>query len=132
MAISRRNFLSATGSFVAFSAVSPLQAHARGAAEGPAFDLREEVFRPLIGSTFRARGEGKREMTLSLVSVTPLDREKNNARHAFTLRFHQLSGGALPQGTYRFSHPQTGEFLLFVVPGARTERGVFTAVVNRV
>jgi hypothetical protein len=128
MTISRRSFLSGVGPVLAVAAAGSLQGSSRSESSRAGNDLREDVFRPLIGSRFEVHDQSHRRGTVSLVDVESLDAKKNRTRHAFALRFQ---GAQLAQGTYRFK--QAGrEFVLFVVPGARSTTPTLTAIVNRV
>jgi hypothetical protein len=134
MSISRRSFLSGAGAVVAIGAVPLKSMAARSQANAAASalgNLTHETFKPLIGSSFRVRDDADRQMVVTLAEVNELDRKVTGARHSFTLRFRQLEGGIMPQGTYRFSHSKTGDFALFVVPAAAMKNTTMTAVINR-
>jgi hypothetical protein len=124
MTISRRSFVSGVAPLLAFAAAGPLKS---ATTANPSNDLREDVFRPLIGTKFEIHDSARKRATVSLTDVTSLDAEKNRTRHSFTLRFE---GAHLPQGTYRFKQGQR-EFELFVVPGRRSSKPALVATINR-
>ena len=138
---SRRAFLAATGTFLAAAAALPLQAVGQapaadaggpaGRASDPAnawlgdqpqyqsislYQFTPQVFRPLIGSNFVVTDSQGHRLGLRLTAVNDLSRQNPGSRTAFSLSFQQQSGQKLEQGTYQFSTPPLGTFLLFVVP----------------
>jgi hypothetical protein len=128
MTISRRSFLSGVTPLLAIAAAKPLSAAKQMVRASN--DLREDVFRELIGSSFDVHDGSRKRGAVSLTDVISLDAAKNRTRHAFSLRFHQTKGIHLAQGTYRFKHAGR-EFELFVVPGPRSSTPMLTATINR-
>lgn len=51
--------------------------------------------------------------------------------HAFSLRFRQVNGPVLAQGTYTLAFPGFGPVALFLVPVGQPDRRRYEAVVNR-
>lgn len=51
--------------------------------------------------------------------------------YAFRLRFRQVNGAPLSQGTYTLSYPRIGPVQLFLVPIGPPERRWYEAVINR-
>ena len=81
--------------------------------------LQYSLFAPLLGSQFDVRtpDPAAAPMPLRLVDATLANQSP---------RYEQFSllwegPPTLAQGTYRFSHPQTGELEIFIVPVGRTE-----------
>ena len=125
MTISRRSFLSGVAPVIAVAAAGQIKA---SPANHDASELREDVFRAMIGSTFDVHDGSRKRGTVSLIEVNSLDKEKNRTRHAFAVRFQ---GARLGQGTYRFSCGRRA-FDLFIVPSARSAKPTMTAIINRV
>lgn len=74
-------------------------------------------------------GDSKVELQLTDLSG-PSDHPE---REQFSLEFSGPPAPALPQRTYRFSHPTLGEGSLFMVPIARRETGmIYQVVFNRI
>ena len=98
------------------------------AAMTPAHLVRRS-FRPLVGSTFRFSGGGKRYNAI-LVSVGDLPNSRPGDPNRFRLLF-AVRGAGPQQDTYRFSHARLAPFPLFVVPvGARRGRYYEAVVVS--
>ena len=157
---SRRSFLSTAGTLIAAAAAAPLAAvRPPRADEGvapighgvaptsnptnawvtnqPQFktvvlnQFTPELFQPLVGTTFQAVDDKGRRNTLRLLAVNDLSKQCHGSRTAFSVRFELISGKQLPQGTYQFSAPTLGPFLLFVVPSKASRNATYTAVINR-
>ncbi|HXZ29373.1 MAG TPA: hypothetical protein VEG08_15365 [Terriglobales bacterium] len=153
---SRRAFLATTGAFLAAAAALPLQAAAQapaadaggpaGRASDPAnawlgdqpqyqtislYQFTPQMFQPLIGSSFVVTDSQGHRLGLRLTAVSDLSKQNPGSRTAFSLSFQQQGGKALEQGTYQFSAPPLGTFLLFVVPSKTLRQTTYTAVVNR-
>lgn len=154
---SRRRFLATAGTLLAAAAAAPLGAvrpprvedapaptHGRAPnAQGAwlsrqpqyqtvsLYQFTPDLFQPLVGTRFTAQdGEGQR-MTLRLLSVNDERKQSPGSTTAFSLRFQLVAGKAAPQGTYQFSSPPLGQFLMFVVPSGASKRATYTAVINR-
>ncbi|HUK87730.1 MAG TPA: hypothetical protein VLT85_08710 [Terriglobales bacterium] len=153
---SRRAFLAATGTFLAAAAALPLRAVAQAPAAdagGPAgrpsdpahawlgerpqdqsmslYQFTPQLFQPLVGSSFQVADSQGHRLALRLVEVNDLRKQNPGAQTAFSLRFQQQGGKALEQGTYQFSAPPLGTFLLFVVPAKARTGATYTAIINR-
>ena len=157
---SRRSFLSTAGALIAAAAAAPLEAvrppraddapaptgPGRGPVSTPAaswitnqpqiqtvalYQFTPELFQPLVGTNFQAVDDKGRRLVLRLRSVSDLSKQCNGSQTAFSLQFQMVSGKQLPQGTYQFSTPPLGTFLLFVVPSKPSKTGTYTAVINR-
>jgi hypothetical protein len=95
------------------------------------YQFTPELFQPLVGTNFQAVDDKGRRLVLRLRSVSDLSKQCNGSQTAFSLQFQMVSGKQLPQGTYQFSTPPLGTFLLFVVPSKPSKTGTYTAVINR-
>lgn len=154
---SRRAFLASAGTFMAVAAAAPLEAvlprragedrapgtrapgsAANWLAKQPQFQtislyqFTPQLFQPLVGTTFQAVDGSGRQVALRLITVTDLRQQCRGSQTAFALRFQLLGGKPLPQGTYQFSSPPLGTFLLFVVPSRPSKGATYTAVINRI
>ena len=157
---SRRSFLSTAGALIAAAAAAPLEAvrppraddapapigPGRGPASTPTaswvtnqpqiqtvalYQFTPQLFQPLVGTNFQAVDDKGRRLVLRLRSVNDLSKQCRGSQAAFSLQFQIVSGKQLPQGTYQFSTPPLGTFLLFVVPSKPSKAGTYTAVINR-
>ena len=83
-------------------------------------------FEKHVDSNFRAELESPRPIELKLIAVTPRKSEPNEqaGMERFSAVFTGPADIFLPQGTYRVTHPEMGEFYMFLVPLA-PEAGVF-------
>ena len=103
------------------------------------YQFTPELFEPLIGSKFQVTDASLGSLTMTLTNVE-LPQPKSGAGVAvkstvvsgFALRFRQISGVWLPQGTYQLSLPQLGTFPLFIVPGSKVRPTSYTAIINHV
>ena len=91
----------------------------------------QNTFQQFVNTNFHvANGNGDR-MVLRLQRVEDLRKQNLKSTTAFALCFQFVSGKVLPQGTYDFSNPQLGRFLLFVVTADKSRNASYVAVVNR-
>ena len=83
-------------------------------------------FEKCLDTDFRVELESPGPIAIKLIAVTP--RESEPHEEAGMERFSAVFSGPpdtfLPQGTYRVTHPEMGEFYVFLVPLA-PEAGVF-------
>ena len=88
-----------------------------------------ETFAPLVGQSFEVTGPGG-SVTLRLAAAQSLGRHWPEARRdPFALRYHGAPALRLPQGIYRFEHPQTGVLEIFITQtGAGAKASEFEAV----
>lgn len=155
---SRRAFLTTAGTFLVAAAAAPLHAvkplqavdtpaRGRGHSSDPAsswlnsqpqyqtislYQFTPEMLQPLVGSAFQVTDNQGHRLSLRLIAVTDLSKQNPGAKTAFSLRFQQKGGTALEQGTYQFSTPPLGPFLLFVVPSQGPRGATYTAIINRI
>jgi len=94
--------------------------------------LRLEAFAPYAGGEFSVR-RGSERITLSLGESKPLGGHQAGLREKFSLLFVGRDDKPLQQGMHEFSHPELGEFELFITPvwsPAAAERW-YEAIINR-
>lgn len=97
-------------------------------------DLQTEAdFTKNVNTTFRVELESPRPIDVRLIAVTPHVSEPNE--QAGMERFSVLFAGPddifLPQNTYRMTHPEMGEFYIFLVPIGKEADGFrYEAVYN--
>jgi uncharacterized protein DUF6916 len=152
MKSTRRLFLTGAGTVVAAAAASSLSIgptaearDTRGGPKGPDAKLldrpqsefvsqamwNQDTFQPFVNTDFRvADGQGS-GMVLRLMSVEDLRSQNLQSVTAFALHFQFVSGTVLQQGTYIFSNPPLGKFLLFVVTAGASSNASYVAVINR-
>ena len=93
-------------------------------------ELTHATFAPHVGSTFRVHADAS-EVELTLVEVSGL--RSSPRAEVFSLEFHGPVDNPLPQGEYRFEHPDVGDFALFIVPvGRDVDAMQYEALFNRV
>ncbi len=98
-----------------------------------------QVWSGLANTQFQVRVPGATAVNLELSEVAPFSAPRGSASNvpgvriqSFSLAFAGPAQPFLPQGMYRFEHPQTGVFDLFIVPAGRTANGFqYHAVINR-
>lgn len=84
----------------------------------------------LIGQSFEIAFDGP-PIIVRLAIVRSTDSSLNPSHEAFALEFSGPLDPLLPQGTYTFTHPEFGQFEVFIVPVARAKEGVtYEAVFN--
>jgi hypothetical protein len=132
--VSRRRFVGTTGIALAGTAVAPLAGSAVSAAALPGTVTLESLhlksFIAQRGRRFTVQN-GTATATLELVAVSDL-RDRSSAGECFSLRFRQLRGRRLFQGTYSFHNHSLGRFPLFIVGNEQTRQTAsYTAVINR-
>ena len=97
-------------------------------------DMQTEAeFAKHLNTTFQVQLESAQPLDLTLVAVTPKQIEPHE--QAGMERFSALFSGPLdsflPQQTYHVTHPEMGEFDVFLVAVAREEDGFkYEAVYN--
>ena len=95
--------------------------------------LTYDTFSPYVGNAFEAH-LGADRVQLVLVEATESEYDggtgpDGKVRKQFRLEFRGAASAALEQATYVFTHPQVGEFPLFIVPiGADVEGMRYEAV----
>ena len=87
---------------------------------------------PWVNSRFQVLGDGI-SISLDLIEAEALPRHVPELGEKFSLILRGSAAGAVPQRTYRFTHPRAGEFDLFIVPIASDEPGTsyYQAIINR-
>lgn len=92
--------------------------------------LQEQDFRPRIGESFAAKPEEGEARELVLRAVDTFEGPPDGKRTPFSLLFTETEpDGHLPQQTVTLSHPEMGEFPLFIVPlGPKAEGMRYEAV----
>jgi hypothetical protein len=92
--------------------------------------LDHEVFSKHLGTKFSISVDGLSSIEAELSKVTELHLSPQQER--FSVVFRGPRESFLSQGTYNFTHPQMGEFSLFIVPMGQDDEGTFyEAVFNR-
>ena len=146
----RRALLAGAGTLFAAVATTPLQAMVKpeepqAAATGPdawlanapqsqyvsQFQWNEQTFLQFVNSNFQVADGHGNKMTLRLLSVQDLRKQNLKSTTAFSLQFQMVNGTPMSQGTYEFSNPQLGKFLMFVVTSAKRKGAPYVAVINR-
>jgi hypothetical protein len=96
-----------------------------------------ETFQPHVGERFEVtpqEGESFEALLTSCEETTygsPGDWQQTTQRVPFSLVFHGPADRAVSQQTCAFSHPQLGQFDLFIVPLGPDEHGMaYEAVVS--
>lgn len=99
--------------------------------------LERSVFAAHLGETFFARSGAPSVIPLELIAVHAVGHAAAHPSldtHTFENCFSVLFRGtqSLPQATYPFSHPQMGNFPLFIVPMAQDDASfAYQAVFHR-
>jgi hypothetical protein len=96
-----------------------------------------EMFRPYVGTMFTIEGgNGALELELSEVDEQPRYTRPGAPRTAFTLLFRGPWSQLLPDGFYRVTHPEAGDFgALTLMPcmppeGLLSEQALYQVVFN--
>jgi len=147
----RRNLLR-LGVLTAASAALPvdalaqrLQTSASGAASAGPTDadyqalsnLTANDFKPFVGATFKVtQASGTTRVTLAEVQSPPALATTKIAvtpsPQTYALRFKNVAGPLLKQGTYVFDNSALGPFAMFIVPSAaKAQPMYYTGHVNR-
>lgn len=95
--------------------------------------LTEKEFSQHLNSTYRVNVDHQVPIELELVEVKPHEKLpiEPEGMERFSIYFRGPEKILLPQGTYRMTHEQMGDFILFLVPIAREEQGFrYEAVFN--
>lgn len=93
--------------------------------------LKLETFAALLGTIFRVAYSSEAELEVELAAAAPgAHPGRAGGREPFSLIFlGPPQSPYLPQGTYRFVHPQLGNLDIFIVPiGPQTDRMQYQAV----
>ena len=93
----------------------------------------EADFAKNVNTTFRVELESPRPIEVKLIAVTRRVTEPNEqaGMERFSVVFYGPADVFLPQNTYRMTHPQMGEFEIFLVPlGPEAEGFRYEAVYN--
>jgi hypothetical protein len=93
----------------------------------------EEEFRQNLNTPFRVQVNAPKPVDLTLVAVEsrPSEANEEQGMERFSVFFLSSPEFLLPQSMYRLSHPQMGEFDLFLVPITKEEDGYrYEAVYN--
>ncbi len=83
--------------------------------------IKANMFQPLKGKGFKLQTLDGQTIPVTLTNVEEFRQYAKT--EAFDLVFHSRGHEALPQGTYRFSHPKLGEMSLFMVPSPSKRGG---------
>lgn len=90
-------------------------------------------FEKCLNTNFRIELEAPRPIDVKLITVTPRVSEPHEqaGMERFSVVFAGPSDIFLPQNTYRITHPEMGEFYIFLVPIAPDGDGFrYEAVYN--
>ena len=90
-------------------------------------------FEKHLDTNFRAELESPRPIDLKLISVTPrkIEPHEEAGMERFSVVFFGPADVFLPQRLYRLSHPEMGEFEVFLVPIKQEPEGFrYEAVYN--
>ena len=93
----------------------------------------EEEFRQNLNTPFRVHVNAPKPIDLTLVGVEsrPSEAHEEQDMERFSVFFLSPLEFLLPQSMYRLSHPQMGEFELFLVPLSQESDGYrYEAVYN--
>ena len=91
--------------------------------------LTHEDFRPRVGETFTFATDEGGSRSVELQDVEVLEGPDDGKRAPFSLMFRDSAAQPFPQQTVQVSHPDMGEFPLFVVAlGAGDEGARYQAV----
>lgn len=141
---SRRKFLASAAALLGVSATAPFlsaeslaistfQPRAPRWVDSAAYNFTPELFKKLIGRTFKVQNAtgGSMQMVLSQVLV-PVSSSNGPGITGFGLHFQQTSGNSLPQDTYETSIAELGTFPLFIVPASKARLTTYTAIINHI
>lgn len=95
--------------------------------------LTEKEFSQHVNSMYRVNVDHEGPIELELVELKSHERApiEPEGMERFSIYFRGPEKTLLPQGTYRITHEQMGDFDLFLVPLAREEQGFrYEAVFN--
>lgn len=93
----------------------------------------EAEFRQYLNTPFRVQVNAPKPIDLTLVAVEsrPSEAHEQQGMERFSVFFLSSLEFLLPQSLYRLSHPQMGEFELFLVPITQEADGYrYEAVYN--
>lgn len=91
--------------------------------------LSYDAFRENLNTKFDVMLPTGSKVELAFTAIS--EHIVSTVQERFSLTFHGPSDTFLPQSTYRFNHPKTGEFEMFIVPIGRDENGfIYEAVFN--
>lgn len=135
MTISRRHFLLFSGSALVATG-APLRALTATAPHSQTermdvklSQMHSSTFKALRDRKFQVQTEQGERLQFKLEHV---DNQTHSERlEQFSLVFRETAGKSVPQGTYRFKHPQLGQFNLFVVPTGYPTQDTYQAAFSR-
>jgi hypothetical protein len=91
----------------------------------------QPAFQNCLNTYFLSTDENGREVELLLTRVSDLLTTHNS--QSFSILYQGPVGHLMPQRIYHLSHPQLGEFDIFMVPVARQADGfLYEAVFNQI
>lgn len=91
----------------------------------------QPAFQNCLNTYFLSTDETGREVELLLTRVSDLKTTHNS--QSFSILVQGPADHLMPQRIYHLSHPQLGEFDIFIVPVARQADGfVYEAVFNQI
>ena len=99
--------------------------------------LKYVTFSRLIGEKFKIQLGPSQTMTVRLIEAVERggdqkDKDGFKQLECFSILFQGPADNSLAQGTYKFHHPKTSDFELFIVPIGIDRSGCqYEAVVNR-
>ena len=143
-AISRRRFLIGAarslmgGALVSSGLMWPTagsKAFASDHGDKPMDYLKYATFSRLMNETFEIRLSPTEKIPVRLIEAVERDSDNEKGvkhQESFSILFQGPGDKRLDQGTYRFHHPRTFEFALFIVPVGIDDAGYhYEAVINR-
>ena len=101
--------------------------------EMPDRELHYADFSPLIDTAFALHGAAADAPRIDIVLFSATENTRSPDLEQFSLLFRGPAETPVPQATYTMSHPELGEFPLFLVPVGRDARGMnYEALFNRI
>lgn len=96
-------------------------------------ELHYADFLPLVNTSFALHGEAVAAPRVDILLFSATENTNAPNHEQFSLLFRGPSEPPVPQATYTVSHPELGEFLLFLVPVGRDPHGlIYEACFNRI
>ncbi|APV51542.1 hypothetical protein BWI17_18710 [Betaproteobacteria bacterium GR16-43] len=132
MGSNRRAFLQFAGIAPAAAATAALASTGVAHAATAAPLVTRSSFLPCVGEEFRFESGPFEAKPAKLARIAPLEQggRKIESEGHFRLEFEPLTPGAIPQETYKVTHPRLGQLVLFVSPNdaqGRIVEAVFNA-----
>ncbi len=94
--------------------------------------LRKVKMDTIVGETLSLHVSDEVQVPLTLNTIRERADAKEHGYECFTMVFSGANEQQLEQGTYTFKSEKLGDFLLFIVPIARDDKGMtYEAVINR-